>query len=402
MRVSHRSPSALASGEHVINWGRGSGRRVTDTEGEILFSHLETGTHAFRIDEGGSNPFGMVTIESVIEITGAASAVPEGWDQVEVVEAETATLTLVAAPRGSLIGRLREAGLDLAGATISLHPERADGQADMMGALVLPGMGGGEESARTDGDGFYEILDLKVGDYVLAVEHPTRHMVEEFEVSIREGENRFDPQLSLSILEGRITSVDGEPLEGLRVTAAKAQEGGQRRVARMMNFLMTDGDDAVVTMGDGEAMSDEVYTDADGRYRLRGVTPDVDLVVRASGEDVQSGESDKVRVAPDQVKGGVNFTLKAAGRILVEVFRADGTPAQFVMVRATYQGEDAEGVAPVHEFVQSGSVELTGLKAGLWNVALDNMGFNDDQQMPEPQVIEVVALEKATATFHVD
>ena len=55
---------------------------------------------------------------------------------------------------------------------------------------------------------------------------------------------------------------------------------------------MDDGnEEPEVTLGSPGGGS-TVSTDAEGRYTLRGVAPDVDLVVHATGKEVQPGKSE--------------------------------------------------------------------------------------------------------------
>ena len=102
-------------------------RRVSDSEGRILFARLEEGVHRFRLVE---DPFAEARMAQV----GASGAPEHGedWQELLVVPGGEASLTLVAAPRGDLEGVITEAGLPLAGARIQLLPaaEPADGEPD--------------------------------------------------------------------------------------------------------------------------------------------------------------------------------------------------------------------------------------------------------------------------------
>ncbi|MCZ6596359.1 MAG: carboxypeptidase-like regulatory domain-containing protein, partial [Planctomycetota bacterium] len=223
---------------------------------------------------------------------------------------------------------------------------------------------------------------------------------------IEAGRNVLDVDLPVSVIEGRITDTEGDPLAGVRVSAQRAtgDDGGGRRMRRLFAFANQDGD--VQTMSD-DMGEDFVTTDGDGRYSLRGVTPAVELVVSGRGDQVQTGESDPVTVGPDEVRGGVDLVLESGGSIEVEVLMPDGSPASFAMVRAEFQDkgqldEDergSESVQPKFEFAQGGKTTLSGLHPGEWEVSINRAGPGAGED-PAPQRIEVEARRTIPTTFH--
>ena len=402
-RVAHRDPAEFRDGKHFMSFGS-NGKNVTDTEGQVLFRNLVTGEHSFRLEEsgGGMAAFGGNGVFAISGMAGGDDGDP-GWQKAAVAEGQTANITLVAPPRANLVGRVREAGVPLAGATLRLNKKKGDaGPAESsMGFL---GFGGGQ-SVRTDGEGLYEFANLEAGTYTLSVDHPTRQMSDTLDVQAKEGENRFNVELVVSVLEGRITDQDDTPLAGVQVSARRAQEDGGRSVRTGVAIVMAgSGGGDVVRMSTGEDLGEETYTDADGRYRLRGVTPDVDLQVHASGQDVQSGDSEAVRVGPDRVKTGVDLQLKSAGRVRVEAKRTDGSAVAYARLEATYLGPTAEGeeVAPVPGFLQNGVAQLSGLRPGPWTVSIAKMGPGNDGGGDQEQDVEVIVGEEVSLTFTLD
>jgi protocatechuate 3,4-dioxygenase beta subunit len=315
------------------------------------------------------------------------------WSTVSVADGATSELVLEQAPRGGLAGRVRESGAPLAGATLSLT-RRADGRPNPM----LLAFGGRAESARTDADGRYSFDDVETGEYTLTASHPTRRMDATFDVDVDEGTNRFDAELGVSVIEGRVLDVEGNALPGIRVSAEQVQ--GQRGFVRANFIMMTDdGSDAVVTSGSGLG-AESSTTDQDGRYRLRGVRPDVDLVVRGRGDRVQEGTSETVRLANDEVKRNVDFVLELGGSVEVEAVLADGAPARFCMVNARYE-DDGARVAPQFGFIQNGSTTLKGLRPGKWRVTVTRAGPGGRDDSGKEQVVEVEAgtTERVTVTM---
>ena len=402
-RVEHRSAESSNDPFAGFFGGRSGAKSVSDSAGEVVFGHLAPGVHRFRLEKGngGGAAFGRGSM--VVRLSGNAETGAEpGWEEVDVAEGGQAEVILVQTARGSLVGRVWEAGVALGGATMSLSPE-SDGDGFGSGGFEM--MGGGDDGVRSDSSGDYLLNDVEPGRYLLKVSHPKRRMPMEFKVEVDAGEKQFDVDLPLSIIEGRITDDQGSPLSGVEVTAKKASSGGGGR-GRMMMFQSAGGGGGGGVVSLGDEMGDASYTDVDGYYILRGVLSDEELIVSASGDNVQGGESDPITVAPDAVLGGVNLVLEAAGSLEVEVLTADGSSAQFVVVRANYQDEVPEdvktsGADPKFAFVQNGSSTLSGMRPGRWTVSVSGAGpSSSDGGDPDEQEVEVEAGVAGVVTFH--
>ncbi len=398
VRIGHRDPADLAGGILAFSFGGEESRAISDAQGRYTFENLAAGQHAFRLEESGG-PMAFSSGAGEFVIAGMPQDdEEEGWVNAEVVEGETTEVILRASPRGTLLGRVREAGKLLAGATVEVA-EQSSGPMGR-GRLMVPGFGGGGPSVRTDGDGEYRVEDLRAGPYTLTVSHPTRRMPTEFELEVDEGENRFDVELSVAVIEGRDTDAAGEPVPGALVGIERADPDDGLRYSASIFMIADTGDETVVHGGEGLG-GPQTTTDADGRYSLRGVTPDVDLVVTAEGGDSQPARSEPVRVRPDEVKGGVDLALEAGGSVLVEARLADGSPARFCLVTATYAGDEEPGLEPRNAFIQAGSTTVRGLRPGPWRFSLRRVGPGGEDGSTE-RVIEVTALETVSATFDIE
>ncbi len=394
VQVESRSSGGAPEERVIMMGGPRTPGQVTNSAGEVTFSNLAAGVHSFRLADESSGGAMFAGMDSVV-IAGMGLGDEDDWSQVQVAEGETSELVLRAAPRAELSGRVREAGKILAGATLRLAKERP---ADAEPPPMLPGMGGGPE-ARSDGEGRYRIADVKEGRYTLTVEHPTRRMPQEFALELREGDNSFDVDLALAIVSGRVQDEKGKGLPGVRVWPERRAAEGGRQVRFRMVMMNDDGGGGVLDSGQ---FGERAVTDADGRYTLRGVASDADLVIKAEGDAVQPGESPVVRVAPNETKEGVDLVLAPAGSIQVEANLADGSPARFQLVQATYIGDVQPPPEPKFGFLQQGSTELKGLRPGLWRVNVRNANSGPGGGGGQDQEIEVEPGVTATATFEVE
>jgi protocatechuate 3,4-dioxygenase beta subunit len=401
-RVEHRvAPDPDEGGGRVRRFGGfGRGRdKGTDADGTVLFDQLVPGAHEFRLSKGGGG--GWAGGDVMIRMSGGEP--DESWTPAQVAEGQVAAVTLHAQPSSVLSGKITESGQPLVGATVQLAKSagEADESSRMIAAMMPAGMGGGT-TARTDSEGRYEFEDVEVGSYTLTVEHPTRRMPASEDLEVREGSTGFDVDLPISIVEGRVLDSDGKPVPGIKVearTAASNEMGRGMRGFAMMFSTDDGGSGSVVEMGGGSG-GDSATTDQDGRFTLRGVTPDVELVVHGEGGDVQPGDSEPFEVGPNQTRRGIELVLDAGGSLEIEAFKADGTAAGMCLVNATWAGDDSVGVDPKMSFMQSGKTTLRGLRPGPWNVSINPVGPGNDDDGEVSRVVEVVARETKQEAFH--
>jgi hypothetical protein len=380
-RVERR---AGAGGDEPRVFGPGSNSSaVTDAEGVARFERLAAGVHEFRPAPGdggalaGGGAFVMMT---------GMDGDDETWSALEVREGEEGELTLHAPLEVTVSGVVREGGEPLASATVSLDPKPVAGEPRMP---RLP-FGGGP-TARTDARGFYQLSGVQPGEYLLSVAHPSRVMETEIELRVGERDVRQDVALSIATIEGRVVDSDDRPLAGVRVSAERDQGATQGRAVVRMVFA---GDNGGVGMIGGEGGAEDVFTDSDGRYTLRGVATDVKLVVRAEAKGLQPAKSAPLELRENESKRGVDLALAEAGEIEISAFKADGSPAQMAIVTATPQGDLAASAERKTGFIQEGGkTTLDGLAPGSWRVSVRPVGGGPNAgtgaAQPVEQVVEV-------------
>jgi uncharacterized GH25 family protein len=373
----------------------------SDAQGRVAFDHLSPGLHRFRLRERADNAMavGGGAIMRTVRRGGAAADSGPEWSDVQVGERTRDELTLTAPARSTLTGRVTEGGKPLSGATVRLTDKSDDAPP------ALPFFGEGKD-ARTNGSGEYVLENVKTGEYRVSVNHSSRAMAFESSVTLREGDNSLDVDMPVCTIEGRVTNSDGKPLAGVRVRAERSSgdDGKPRKQFAQLFMVASDNDDPAISFSTGSGGGEAVLTDADGKYRLRGVLSDVDLVVKASGKDVQPGQSAPVRVTPDQTKSGVDLTLLQGATIEVTVLRADGGAGSSCIVRGRIEGDSVDPKTELSG--ASGIVKLTGLKPGKWHLTVNPIGpasgTNSDHppEIPE-QVVEVKAGETGKARFDI-
>jgi protocatechuate 3,4-dioxygenase beta subunit len=389
-RVEHQAPGAEGG---FTELGFGGHHEVTDERGEAKFVHLEPGLHRFRLAKGSGEGFFSGHGGAFAVRVGGFDGGGRGWVEAEVAEGATTEIEIRAPLEVAVEGRVREAGESLSGATVELA--RADEEDD------LPRMpfGGGGPSVQTDGQGRYRIEDVEPGEYTLTVRHPSRAMESEELVVVRDVDLHHDVDLSVAIVEGKVTDAAGKPLAGVRVWPARAQPQGGRQIVRVMAFATADGAASEVSIDEGGFSAVQARTDGEGRYQLRGVTPDVELQVRAEGKGLQPARSEAFRVGHDEVRRNVDLALETAGSIDVSALRPDGSPARNLLVTARH--EPPAGSEPAEartEFLEEGKALIDGLAPGTWRLSAQVLGPRDSEA-PEDLVVEVKAGETSQATF---
>jgi hypothetical protein len=316
----------------------------------------------------------------------------EGWTATEVIEGQSTTLALLAPAVGSLSGRVRETGKALVGASVRI--KGADDDGPDFGFLD------NGSCATTSSSGEYSLAGLAVGDYKVTITHPSRAMPWSDKVSVREGDNTFDADLPVAIVEGRIRGEDGKPLANVKVHAERASGDGEKRKSFQVVTMTSDSDGEAMSFGDG-AGGPPVVTDAEGVYRLRGVSPSVGLNVVASAPGAQEARSERFELAPDQTRTGVDLVMKLGATVEVVTRRPDGSKGSGCIVHARSIGDDA--APPKTQFVgSSGRVTFTGLQPGRWRFSCDEAGIHSGPSakgaIPD-QEVDVKLGAPSTVTF---
>lgn len=375
-RVQSRpEPPSSGQAEPVMDPFGDVDSQTSDELGQSLFEHVPAGPHRFWIEPprpAGDGPM-FVFFDGLEQETRG--------EVIEVAEGELVELVLVAAPEAELRGRILESGSVLAGASVSLRKADGTDQPWMMAGPM----------ARCDGDGRYRLERIEPGEYTAVIRAPSRAGPHEVAVRIEPGENRLDLDLGVAILEGRVLDPEGRPLAGISVKAeviASASAEGAVFTAGLAGY---GGGVSVVSLGGERA--EAVTTDAEGRYRLRGVSAGRELrVVAEPGPKLplaQAARSESLQVGEGETRTVPDLTLELGGELIVKLVGSDGQPVFPAWVIARRDGPQGAGEPRFQPADEQGQVRLTSLEAGRW--ILSGQRLSQGPTKPVEKEFEVVA-----------
>jgi len=259
-----------------------------------------SGRYEARLDEPGKY---FVSVQ----VTGGSSSFQQHTIEFRatIPEVEEHTLDL-ALPLGGVRGTVRDAQRQpLGNARVSLVTE---------GGVELGSMLGGQYSeAVTDASGAYEFLYLRPGEYAVAAGGAL------FGGAFgNESASGRTIRAGLSVEEGRTLEGVDFQLETPGSIAGKVLDTAGQPVKDASLFVR----DASGRLLDRFSMTTSA---ADGTFEYKGLAPG-EYVVSARAKSLASLESTPVRVEAGG-KAGVELTLLAGTKLLVEVVDAEGAPA---------------------------------------------------------------------------
>lgn len=363
--------------------GDSSASERTDADGVARFAHLTPGKHRFKLS-GRGNPIQMGggNFRMSMQVGGDEAAAEPDGEEMDIVDQALATLRLTKSAMASLSGLVRENGVPLAGAQVSFMKGAGDDEGDAATRQIMQATFGqlaggrrGSSRGRTDDMGRYELDDLATGEHRLRITHSERAMPTTVRISLRAGKNVYDVALATTILRGTVLDHTGKPVADAKisVTASTGADGAASQALAVLG-----GIPELAAFG-GRRDRNQVTTDAQGRYELRGVQDGQELVVRAEAKGFAAAVSKPVRPAAGTTTESVDVQLVDAGSVRVRAT----TQAPFATVQATCTS--AQGVAPVMRMLRRGEATLEGLQAGTWRIALTVPGG----EAPEPRTVEV-------------
>ncbi len=328
---------------------------VTGPDGRCSIEALEPGTWAVTLREPSA---GNTWASVVIEHSGKS----EPGIHVRVESGKTVHVDLAEPPRGSIAGRVTEAGREVEGLFVSLLP---DGDS----------IGFDAPRTRTDAGGGFAFRDVAPGRYTLSVRVEGAVLPTTAEVVV---EGRQETRTSIAIptgaIEGRVLSrIERRPLSGITVDVERAPEPGegQPSVSRSVSAVMIavsaseDDSDTVASFRTGPDVR-PVVTDAEGRFRLRYL-PEGRFVVTAAGGGIIRASSEPVRVVEGRTTPDVEVLAEAGGSVVARVESAAGLA--FILGRLAPEND------PSSEEVKGGAanrpLRFDGLRPGRYRLVVE-------------------------------
>lgn len=198
---------------------------------------------------------------------------------------------------------------------------------------------------QTNEEGRFVFTNLDSGDWALSADKSgyasARYGASKYEprggrVSIKQNENVKDIVLRLApqgLITGRVIDVDGEPIEGARVSAMR-RIGHDAGVPRLVEAA------SAITLDNGEYRIPRLD---DGRYLVRCIAPRFERAESTSGTEIGYGTT-YYPDSPDLLKAGEIAILGGGdiGRIDLRV-----APTRLFHVRGRFQPTPSQGPASI-------------------------------------------------------
>jgi hypothetical protein len=378
MYVEHKIDDKRQDNQHF--WDPDSGQEnKTGEGGQVVFLNLPEGKHGFNVLEK-QNAWGG----------GGESAGFEAEGDVYLKKGEARELELRVAARGGLSTTILESGLPLTGALVKLSPVEG-GAGDNMWFW-----GGGQQDPRTkisDHGGRAAFSGIKVGRYNLRISHADRRMVVSREVLVQAEPDALVIDVGLAIIEGRVVDPEGAGVAGASISVYEQESGRRNHDMNDYRVRITEDED-----GDAEWNVDQIkqwaiQTDDEGRFILRGVTPECELVVNASDNYIVTSARSAGPLGSDEYLSPFDFVVERAGVLRIDAPGIDRQVRGRMTVKLVrMEGDVEKEIQRTRLRSWRDNVDINSLRPGTWKLSL----FQDN--MPEPLLEREVSVQVRKTT----
>jgi len=318
--VQHRLPKENLDDENIESSVK------SDIQGLVRFDALESGVHGFRVREDDGDAY--------FWSEDGSERQESPWREIAVVEGNETKLEFNAPPRGSVFGIVREGGRVAAGAHIKFVPR--DPGSDKNGQAYW-GDGTDPFATVSGHDGAYKIEHLRCGEYSALVVLEHRTQATEFRLRVGAEPLQRDFDLDISGVEGRVVDAEGRPLAGISVRCWRTQGGLE--IDAPYRMVITEDDRGNPNVDWKQVSGRGITTDSNGQYVIPGLVTQEPIAVGVSGEWVEEGFSGEFTLSSGEVRHGVDFKLRSAGQVLVDMARSSSSRDDWFECRLIPVGE---------------------------------------------------------------
>ncbi len=355
----------------------------SEENGSYTLKGLDPGEYLVKLESGSEarSLGGMM----MISVSGTLEDTAPGVHRVLVERGKVTVLDLYETLKGSIAGRVTEAGKPVEEMAMKLF--------DAGKFKFMP-----IKKVQTDVNGSYIFEDLEPGEYNVCTDMKGSGQPLEKDVALKEGATVYT---DFSLPSGRITGMvtdaqTGKPLKGIKVSAEEyndEDEKDQKKEKKsstsmiginMISTSQSDGGDGFVqSISFSGGGTPPVETDAEGRYEIRYVK-NGEYTVKASGGEYSAGELCPVKVNEGCETSRQDLELQRGYSLAGAVIdSATGKPVPHVPVFCSEfdpkTGAKGENKICVSE--EDGTFKLSGLKPGTFKLEMTSGGYKGEKQI---------------------
>ena len=377
LRVECRAPSPGAEPDES---------QTSDFEGRVLFHGLQPGEYEFAVVEAERFSQRIMKGGSIAQVTITEDKEESNGLRLMINEGQEHQADLLVPARIELSGIVTEAGVPVSGVGVHVL-ERDVGLHSIIGLITL-----GDPQLSTDSHGRFRIPVVASGPITLVATHAGRHFPHALQLELRESTHNIELKLPTGTLRGTVREANGDPISGAVLSLVVA---GPRGSYMQSPRIITQDSAGVMSMHRGGSPAQKFTTDANGRYEIEHAPPGYTLRVEASAsESVTVLKTVKLLDGQDKT---LDFALKPAGSLHVDVVMADGSAPVNCLISLEWKGPGSE---PGQEkFLGHGSSHtFGGLRPGTWEASVSQLS---PEGASRPLAREVREGESSTATLTV-
>ena len=281
---------------------------------------------------------------------------------------------------GRVSGRVFLGGRPLAGAEIDFTSVEGDDENNWRFGRGQ----NGKTDDETDVDGAYSVPNLRYGDYIATVTHPSLSMGHPVELEVARPDMALDVQIPITGIRGRVVDDRGRPVPGVTLSIRSTSESDEERAANEFRRRFFN-----------QGRNDDTKTLDDGSFEFQGVPADQSLRVRVDSKTWFGPSSKAVKVAPDEVYEGLELKVIEAAAVQVALELPGNQRWGGAQVRAIPQDvkvpEGFPGASEESDYSWGGQdAELNGLPPGRWKIVgtYNRANFRNNDNGEEPEKIE--------------